>query len=78
MIPTQPLEIERRTDTRQMAERLRGIPHLLAGDCDLLGEHAQVVRVGEDIVEVREGEFPEVGDGHVVFGGLVWSPLLSS
>jgi hypothetical protein len=29
-----------------------------------------VVGVGEDIVEVREGEFPQVRDGHVVFCGL--------
>jgi hypothetical protein len=35
-----------------------------------------VVRVGEDIVEMREGEFPEVRDGHVVFCGLF--PLLSN
>ena len=61
-----------------MAERLRGIPHLLAGDGDLLGEHAQVVRVGEDIVKVGEGEFPEVRDGHVVFCGLFCFPFLSS
>lgn len=41
-----------------MTERLRGVAHLLARDGDLLGEHAQVVGVGEDVVEVREGDLP--------------------
>ena len=49
-----------------MTERLRRVTHLFTGDGDFFGEHAQVVGVGEDIVEMRQGEFAQVGDVDVV------------
>ena len=62
----QTIKVNRRTDTRQVTERLRRVTHLFTGDGDFFGEHAQVVGVGEDIVEMRQGQFAQVGDVDVV------------
>ena len=61
-----------------MTERLRRVAHLFTGNGDFFGEHAQVVGVGEDVVEMRQSQFAQVGDVDVVaccLGGnisLVW------
>ena len=49
-----------------MTERLGRVTHLLTGDGDFFGEHAQVVGVGQDIVEMRQRQFAQVGDVDVV------------
>ena len=67
----QPVQVQRGTDTRQMTERLRHVAHLFTGDGDFLREHAQVVGVGENIVEMRESKFVQVGDVNVVGCRLV-------
>ena len=62
----QAIKVNRRTNTRQVTERLGRVTHLLTGDGDFFGEHAQVVGVGQDIVEMRQRQFAQVGDVDVV------------
>ena len=54
-----------------MTKRLGRVTHLLTGDGDFFGEHAQVVGVGEDVVEMRQGQLAQVGDVDVVACCLV-------
>ena len=68
--PAQLLQIYSSTDTSQMTECLRSITHLFARDGHFFREHAQVVRVGQDVVEVREREFPNIGNWDVISGSL--------
>src|SRR5262249_31572354 len=52
-----PIEVDRGADQRQVGERLREVPEQLAARADLLGVEAEVVRVGEHLLE-REPRFP--------------------
>src|SRR5215469_2196469 len=45
------VEVERGADQRQVGEGLREVALLLAGTADLLGVQAQVVGVGEHLLE---------------------------
>lgn len=49
---SQPIQVQRGTDTCQMTERLRHVAHLFTRDGNLFREHAQVVGVREDIIEM--------------------------
>lgn len=49
-----------------MTERLRRITHLFTRDSHFFREHAQVIGVGEDIVEMGERQFAEIRDVDVV------------
>lgn len=51
-------EVERRTDQRQMTERLRRVPQLLPAARDLLRKHAQVIREAEHVLEQTDGLDP--------------------
>lgn len=53
-----------------MAESLGCISHLLTRNSHLFREHPQVIRVRQNIVKVREGEFPDIRDGDIEGGGL--------
>lgn len=53
-----------------MTERLGRITYLLTRDSHFFREHAQVVGVGQNTVEVREGELPELGNWNVISGSL--------
>lgn len=53
-----------------MAESLWRIAHLLTGNGHFFREHAQVIRVGQDVIKVRKCEFPDVWNGHIIFGSL--------
>ena len=66
MTPAQPIQVDRRTDTSQVTKRLRRITHLFTRDGHLFREHAQVVGVREDVVEMGERQFAEVRDVDVV------------
>ena len=61
------LKIDRRTYAGQMAERLRGVTHLFPGYGHFFREHAQMIRVRENVVVVRDSNFVEVWNGSVVF-----------
>ncbi len=45
------IQIERRTNKRQMTKRLRRIAQLLSRTSDFLGEHAEMVAEGEHVLE---------------------------
>src|SRR5687768_7405689 len=49
------IEVVGGADQRQMGERLREVPELLAGGADLLGVEAEVVGVGEHLLERQPG-----------------------
>ena len=59
-----------------MTERLGRVTHLFTGNGDFFGEHAQVVGVGEDVVEMGQGQFAQVGDVDVVACCLVGVSLV--
>jgi primosomal protein N' len=49
------IEVERRTDERQVAESLGRVAQLLAAAGNLLGEHGQVVGEAEHVLEQVDG-----------------------
>src|SRR5215467_7029979 len=49
------IQVDRGADQRQVAEGLREVPELAAGGVDLLREQAQVVGVGEHLLEDQPG-----------------------
>ena len=53
-----------------MTKRLGRIAHLLTRNGHFFREHAQVVRIRQDVVKVRERKFPDIRDGNIILGGL--------
>lgn len=49
---SQPIQVQRGTDACQMTECLRHVAHLFTGDGNFFREHAQMVGVREDIIEM--------------------------
>src|SRR3954454_20747449 len=49
------VEAEGRVDEGEVGERLRGVPELLAGEADLLGEETEVGGVGQYLLEHQPG-----------------------
>jgi hypothetical protein len=55
------IEVEGGTDECEVAEGLRRIAELLAGPRDLLGEHGQVVREAQHVLEDVDGQAEVLG-----------------
>ena len=63
-------QVDCSANTSQMTESLWRVAHLLTGNGHFFRKHAQVIRVGQDVIEVRKCEFPDVWNGHIIFGSL--------
>lgn len=63
-------QIDCSANTSQVAEGLWRVAHLLTRNGHFFRKHAQVIRVGQDVIEVRKCEFPDVWNGHIIFGSL--------
>src|SRR4029077_6793850 len=61
------VEVDRGTDQGQMAERLREVTELLTGAADLLGVQAQMVGVGEHLLQDQPRLVKPPGAGEGVY-----------
>src|SRR5215469_5151554 len=57
------VEIDRGVDQGEVAEGLREVPELLAGDPDFLGVQPEVVGIGLHLLEYQFGVFQPAGSG---------------
>lgn len=56
-----------------MTKCLWTVAHLLTGNGHFFREHAQVIGIGQNVVKVRECEFPDVWNRNIEVGSLDFS-----